>query len=320
MKKKTGILFLFMIITAIVGAFLILIISRGNGKDTGGKDARLRLVTSFYPTYIIALNLTDQIPELKLDSLTDFSAGCLHDYQLTTGDMRLLSDADLFLLNGGGMEDYLDDVIRNYPKLPMVNISEGIDMLESEEHEGEDNPHVWLDPMRYIEQISNMKEGLIRYISGREDLPAEYREDAVRRITENAENYTGKVQELDEELKALTLKLQTQGEQREVIIFHETFAYLANRIGLSIARTVEMEDEEALSAAEIADIITEVKNRNIDYLFTEEQFGASVTDRITEETSVKAYVIDSAVTGDGRADSYLNSMRKNLQTLQEAFQ
>ncbi len=320
MKKKTGILILLMLIAGLIGAFLIWGINRGNGREEGGQGAKLRLVTSFYPTYIIALNITDQIPELKVDSLTDFSAGCLHDYQLTTGDMRLLSDADLFLMNGGGMEDYIGDVIRNYPQLPMVNISEGIDMLESNEHVGEANPHVWLDPIRYIEQISQMKEGLISYLFGQEKLSADEREDIIQRITENATKYILQVKELEQELQSLTLRLQTEGKQAEVIIFHETFAYLADRVGLSIARTVEMDDEEALSAAEIADIITEVKSGQIGYLFTEAQYGASVTDRIVEETSAKAYVIDSAVTGDGSKDSYLNSMRKNLQTLQTAFQ
>ena len=320
MKKKTIILLVLMIIAGLSGAFLISILNRGTEKETGSVDAKLKLVTSFYPTYIIALNITDQIPELRVDSLTDFSAGCLHDYQLTTGDMKLLSDADLFLMNGGGMEGYIEDVVANYPELDMINISEGIDMLESDEHEGEENSHVWLDPRRYIEQVTRMKEGLIRYITERSDLPQEYRENSVQRITDNAEDYINKVKELEEELKTLIPKIQTEMEQHKVIIFHEAFAYLADRVGLTIARTVEMEGESALSAAEVADIINTVKNEGIGYLFTEEQFGASITDRIVAETSVRAYVIDSAVTGDGTKDSYLNSMRKNLSTLTNAFQ
>ncbi len=319
MKKKAIILILLMITAGIAGGFLISVLNRGNGREAGNADARLKLVTSFYPTYIMALNITDQIPELKVDSLTDFTAGCLHDYQLTTGDMKLLSDADLFLMNGGGMESYLEDVTKNYPELAMVNISEGIDMRESGEHEGEVNSHVWLDPARYIIQVNHMRDGLIQYITERSDLPQEYREDTVQRITDNAEEYISKVKELEEELKRLIPKIQTEMVQHKVIIFHEAFAYLADRVGLTIARTVEMEDESALSAAEVADIISTVKSEGIGYLFTEEQYGASITDRIVEETSAKAYVIDSAVTGDGTKDSYLEAMRKNMRTLEEAF-
>ena len=318
MKKKTVILVLLMITAAIVGGFLISAINR-DGRESGNADAKLKLVTSFYPTYIIALNITDQIPELKVDSLTDFTAGCLHDYQLTTGDMKLLSNADLFLMNGGGMESYLEDVTKNYPGLAMVNISEGIAMLESEEHEGEVNPHVWLDPSRYMLQVNLMKEGLIKYISERSDLPREYREDTIQRITDNTEEYITKLKELEKELETLIQELHSEIDEQKVIVFHEAFAYLADRVGLTIARTVEMEGDSALSAAEIADIINMVKSEGIGYLFTEEQYGDSITDRIVEETSVKSFVIDSAVTGEGTKDSYLEAMRKNMRTLEEAF-
>ena len=319
MKKKIGFLFLVMIIAAIAGVFLISALQQRNGKESGSGDSKVRLVTSFYPTYIIALNIADQIPELRVDSLTDFSAGCLHDYQLTTGDMKLLSEADLFLMNGGGMEGYIEDVVQNYPDLALISISNGIEMLDSDEHEGEANPHVWLDPSRYISQVEHMQEGLTRYLHSREDLPQNFREEAVQKLSANAEEYIGKIQELEEELEALIPMLQSGMTQQQVIIFHETFAYLADRMKLSVARTVEMEGDTAFSAAEIADIIKTVKSEGIRHLFIEEQYGASITDRIMEETEAKAYVIDSAVTGDGSRDSYLNAMKKNLRTLEEAF-
>lgn len=319
MKKKIGFLILIMIAAGIAGAFLISALQQGSGKKSGSGDEKLKLVTSFYPTYIIALNITDQIPELRVDSLTDFSAGCLHDYQLTTGDMKLLSKADLFLMNGGGMEGYIEDVVKNYPDLTLVNISNGIEMLESDEHEGEANPHVWLDPSRYISQVEHMREGLTEYLNNRDDLPQQFREETVQKLAANTEEYIGKLQELEGELEALIPKLQSGMEQQQVIVFHETFAYLADRMGLKVAHTVEMEDDTAFSAAEIADTIQTVKNEGIRYLFIEEQYGASITDRIMEETEAKAYVIDSAVTGDGSRDSYLNAMEKNLRTLEEAF-
>lgn len=331
MKKRALLLILLMIAAGTAGAFLISAMNRGNKRETGNGDLKLNFVTSFYPTYIMALNLTDQIPELKVNSLTDFTVGCLHDYQLTTGDMKLLADADLFLMNGGGMESYIEDVAKNYPELVMVNISEGIDMLDNhghehnhnhEEEDGHDhelNSHVWLDPVRYMEQAAQMKNGLILYISQRQDLPLEYKEEAIRRISDNTEQYISKVRELEEDLQALIPMISTK-EDRKVIIFHEAFAYLADRVGLTVEKTVELEEDTALSATEIADIIRTIKSEGIKYLFTEEQYGANITDRIVDETSAKAYLIDSAVTGDGSKDSYLNSMRRNLNTLKEIFQ
>jgi zinc transport system substrate-binding protein len=322
MKRKLLYLLIFMVAAGVFGATMILLINKDSGKETGKESSAINLVTSFYPTYIIGLNVVDQVPGLQLDSLTDFKAGCLHDYQLTTGDMRLLSEADVFIMNGGGMESYIEDVVKNYPELMMVNISDGVDMLDSGEKEGEPNSHVWLDPKRYILQITNFENALTQYISGRTDLSEEYKKETIQKLTANAEAYIQKVNELETELESVIQGMEGSrtAENQNVIIFHEAFAYLAERAGLTVAHTIEVEGDTALSAGEIADIISQVREEGIRYLFTEEQYGASITDRIVEETDAKAYIIDSAVTGDGTKDSYLNSMEKNLQTLKEVFE
>ncbi len=322
MRKKLIVLLACMVAAGITGTLLIAFINRNKGNDTGDGDSKLMIVTSFYPTYIIGLNIAEGIPGLLVDSLTDFSAGCLHDYQLTTGDMKLLSNADVFLMNGGGMESYMEDVVRNYPDLTILEISEGIDMLPSGEHEGEDNPHVWLDPQRYLLQIRNARDGLVHFINQQTELDSEYREDTVSKINENTEQYLEKINILEEELEALALELKGRDNKvnsDNVIIFHEAFAYLAKRVGLTVAHTVEMEGDTAFSASEIAAVIELVKKEDIGSLFTEEQYGDTITDRIAGETGAIAYQIDSAVTGEGTKDSYLKAMEKNLNTLKEAF-
>jgi zinc transport system substrate-binding protein len=322
MKRKLLYLLIIMAVAGVFGTTMILLINKNPGKETGKEVSEINLVTSFYPTYIIGMNIVDQVPGIRLESLTDFKAGCLHDYQLTTGDMRLLSDADVFIMNGGGMESYIGDVVKNYPDLSMINISEGIAMLDSGENAGEQNSHVWLDPKRYLLQIANMKDGLVQYINGRRDLSEENRSEIIQKLTDNAEAYIDKVNGLETELETVIQGIEGNraSENRSVIIFHEAFAYLAERAGLTVTHTIEVEGDTAFSAGEIAEMIRQVNEGNIRYLFTEKQYGNSITDRIVEETDAKSYVIDSAVTGDGTKDSYLHSMEKNLQTLKEVFE
>ena len=322
MKRKLLYLLAFMIAAGVIGAAMISIINKNPDKKAGKEASSINVVTSFYPTYIIGLNLLDQVPGVHLDSLTDFEAGCLHDYQLTTGDMKLLSEADAFVMNGGGMESYIEDVVKNYPNLAMINISEDIAMLDSMEEEGELNSHVWLDPKRYILQIENFKDGLSEYLNSRSDLSEEQKRDIAQKVSDNAEAYINKVNQLESELETVKKELDVNqaSENRNVIIFHEAFAYLADRLGLTVAHTIEIEADTALSAGEIADIIKLVRLEGINLLFTEEQYGASITDRIVEETGAEAYVIDSAVTGDGMKDSYLRSMEGNLKTLKAIFE
>ena len=404
MKNKLIILLSVMIIIVVLGV----VITNLNNADIKSIDKReepsIQVVTSFYPTYITALNVVNDSPEFNVKSLASYGTGCLHDYQLTAEDMKALANADIFIMNGGGMESFIEDVIKSFPHLYVINASEGINMMymdghdhdhengESNEHhhdheheeaeasddhhhdhdheeaedsnehhhdheheeaedsaehhhdheheEAEDskdhdhdhdheevsedrdhdhddihdnesvNSHVWLDPTLYVLQIENIKNGLFDYINNMEKTNAEL----VQVLEENSQSYMEKVLELNNELY---FNLTTN---EGVVIFHDAFAYLANRIGLKIAHTIEIDSDTTLSAGEIADIINIVREEGVRFLFTEAQFGISIAQRIESETDATVYVIDSAVTGDGTKDSYLNAMQNNLKVLKEAFQ
>ena len=81
------------------------------------KEDNYVVVTSFYPIYIAALNVIDDTEHVTLENLTEPTTGCLHDYQLATKDLKLLEHADLLLVNGGGMESFLDDVYTQKAKI-----------------------------------------------------------------------------------------------------------------------------------------------------------------------------------------------------------
>lgn len=66
--------------------------------------------------------------------------GCLHDYQLSSGDMRKLNQADLFIVNGGGMESFLDNALELFPDLNIIDTSEGVTKLDEPEHEHSEGP------------------------------------------------------------------------------------------------------------------------------------------------------------------------------------
>ena len=89
------------------------------------------IVTSFYPIWIMTLNLTKGLEDhVFVRNMAAPSVGCLHDYQLQTSDMKALSGADLFLVNGAGMEAFLPEITHALPNLPVVEASEGIDLLK----------------------------------------------------------------------------------------------------------------------------------------------------------------------------------------------
>lgn len=112
----------------------------GNTKNTDEADDMLTVVTSFYPMYIAALNIVDGVEGVRLENLSEPQTGCLHDFQLTPEDMKLLSTADVFVINGGGIESFMSDVAKAYPKLDVVEACEKVALL-SEDDADSDHDH-----------------------------------------------------------------------------------------------------------------------------------------------------------------------------------
>ena len=112
-------------------------------KNTDEADDMLTVVTSFYPMYIAALNIVDGVDGVdgvRLENLSEPQTGCLHDFQLTPEDMKLLSTADVFVINGGGIESFMSDVAKAYPKLDVVEACEDVALL-SEDEADSDHDH-----------------------------------------------------------------------------------------------------------------------------------------------------------------------------------
>ena len=83
-----------------------------NEKKTSGKTT---ITASFYPLYIMLMNICDGA-DVQLSLLAPSDTGYLHDYQLTTKDMQAIEKSDIIVVNGLGMEDFLDKVFET--KIP----------------------------------------------------------------------------------------------------------------------------------------------------------------------------------------------------------
>lgn len=100
------------------------------------KEGNLLVVTSFYPMYVAAENVIGDVEGVTLENLSEPQTGCLHDYQLTAADMKLLSKADVFIVNGGGIESFLSDVAESYPNLKIIQACDGIELLQAGRRNG----------------------------------------------------------------------------------------------------------------------------------------------------------------------------------------
>lgn len=257
----------------------------------------LRVVASFYPVHIAVLNVVGQAPGVSVASMATPTAGCLHDYQLTTDDMVSLATADVFVINGAGMESFLGKAMRHAPRMRVVDSGRGIERLG-------DNPHLWVSITRHMRQVEAIASGLAEVDPARAEV---YRS--------NAAAYTNRLTDLRERMRAGLRDLRT----RDIVTFHEAFPYFADEFGLNIAATIQREPGSEPTGRELARTIAVVRKSGIQALFAEPQYSKATAVTIARETGATVYTLDPLVTGPLDPDAYIDGMLRNLAELQRAL-
>jgi len=310
-----------------------------SAKNTDEADDILTVVTSFYPMYIATLNIVDGVNGVRLENLSEPQTGCLHDFQLTPEDMKLLSTADVFVINGGGIESFMSDVAKAYPKLDVVEACEDVALLSEDDadsdhdhdheadtksdsdhdhdHEadtesdsahdhdhGDENAHAWMSVPRYRTMVQTIASRLAEKDAKHAD---EY--------YANAKAYDAKLAVLEEKINSI--KSLTNGQN--IIIFHEAYAYVADDFSMNACYLLDLDEERSVSAGEIKQVIGAIKDDGVSVILAEELYGKSMGDTVSRETDVHVIYIDPLNRGEYDKDSYLYGMEHNIELIKEAF-
>ncbi len=266
-----------------------------------------RIVTSFYPVYAVTLNLVEGAENVTLLNLTEPDIGCLHDYTLTTEDLKKVSGSDLFIASGMGMESFVGKNSFGVPRLEVLDCSEDITRTLGED--GEENPHYWMNIENAIEQCDKIKRTLCRLDSGNSDV-----------YEANAQEYIAKLRTLLSEAQERISKLK----KRNIVVFDDSFAYFAEEFGLNAVQILtEGHGGASPSAGEIAKAVEYIKNNSIKYVFVQENFIDDVAYRtIINETGCTPIVIDPFTSGEINSktkNAYIDAIRKNLDALEQGL-
>ncbi len=274
------------------------------GCGGGKKKEGIQIVTSFFPMYVATINVTDGIDGVNVRNMTAPQTGCLHDYQLSVEDMKHLEDADIFVVNGGGMESFLSKVTESKKKLQVVEAAKDIPMLKDAEGP---NPHLWVGITCYIQQVKNIADQLAKADAKHADL-----------YKKNAEAYIAKLNRLKQDMHAKLDPLKN----RKIVTFHEAFPYMAQEFKLEIVDVVEREPGTEPTPQELEALIKQVKGMPVKALFAEPQYSPADAETVARETGAKIYQLDPCVTGEAKPenkDAYLKAMAKNADVLAEAL-
>ncbi len=280
------------------------------------EDGKILLVTSFYPIYIFTLNITNGIDEIKTECMAESNVGCLHDYQLLSKDAKLVSDASAFIINGAGMELFLEDIYNSHKDLPVIDSSLNVHLIEEcEEHSHNEevsdhhahnhsvNSHIWLSVNNAVIQVENICDGLIK-------LYPEYENE----LKINTESYIERLEALKESLQKESVALKG----KKIITFHEAFDYLAEDYSFIISETVTSHDGGEPSSKRLAHLSDVIKAENIKTLFVEVNSAGSAAEILKNETEAVICQLNPVTSGDKTLTSYEDIMKENMKSIVKA--
>ena len=243
-----------------------------------------------------------------------------HDFQAKPGDLTALRQAGVLVKNGLEMEGFLGKLVAaaENPQLVVIDSSRGVATLESAEHgDGHDhdgdhdhgavNPHIWLDPLRAVQQVATIRDGLIQADPSCAD--------GYRR---NAAAFTAQLKQLNSEIAS---QLEPY-RGKTFVAFHDFAPYFAQRYGLKADYLVDVPELNP-SPADLQRVAAEVKSSQLKALLSEPQEGNRSFNTLAKDLGVKVVVFDPMETATEEASrnpaTYVSVMRRNVADLRQAF-
>ena len=244
---------------------------------------------------------------ITVTRLVTESVSCLHDYALNVGQVKAAEHAELIVISGAGLEDFMADLLA---EKDTVDASAGIGLLEGchahghdheDHHHHEMDAHIWLSPENALAMVQNIYDGLCGKYPQHQDI------------------FKTNLQVLLTDIQAVRSygEAQLQGVAGTgIITFHDGFSYLAESFGLHIIKAIEEESGSEPSAAELIGIIGIVREHSMDAIFVETNGSGSAASIISAETGAAVYTLDMAMSGE----SWFEAMYHNIDTLKEALE
>ena len=276
-----------------------------NSEVSQTKDNdKLLIVTSIYPIY----DFTCKIAGDNAKVINLVPAGVEpHDFELSTGDMRLLESADMFIYNGAGMEAFVDKTLQGLSNKELVPV-EAAKNAKLIENGHITDPHTWLSIENAKAECEAVKNALI------EIDPA------------HGEAYQSNYSEYIIQLDALIEEYKSGLEgcsKKMIVVAHEAFGYMCDEFGLTQQGIEGVMADAEPDSARMKELIDICRDNDIKIIFFEELVSPKVAETIAAETGAQTMVLNpiEGLTSEQEEQNmdYIILMRENLKALQAAL-
>ncbi len=228
----------------------------------------------------------------------------VHTFEPSPETSRVVSTADLLLMNGLGLDDWVQSLLdaSTIPPENVLRLGEQIDATDNwvflqEGGSGGVDPHVWLDPAGALIYIKRIAARAVQ------DLPV-----TSSAIQSSLATAVAAIESLDTSLDTSFASITS----RKIITFHDAFGYFARAYGLEVVGVAVEAPGQDPSAQQIAELIDLITTTGVRAIFSEAQLPSKVLDQIAAETGATVLgSLYSDALGPAPADSYLGMMRAN---------
>ena len=311
--------------TGLLGLALVLVACGAprQANDSGSDGKGFKVMTTFLPITLFTRAVAGDCAEVT--ALIPPNTGP-HDFQSKPGDLAALREARVLVKNGLGMEAFLEKLVSSSgnSQLVVIDSSRGIATIDSPEEpghteaehgkeqghghaHGEVNPHIWLDPLRAVQQVENIRDGLVKADPS-----------CAEGYRRNAEAYTTQLRALNTELAGQLKPFQG----KTFVAFHDFAPYFAERFGLKAEFLVDVPEINP-SPADLQRVSEIVERTQLRALLTEPQEGNRSFNALARDLGVKISVFDPMETASEQASrdpgTYLSVMRRNVADLRQTF-
>jgi zinc transport system substrate-binding protein len=280
--------------------------------DGSGPD-RVQVVTAFYPLEFAVQEIGGS--SVQVTNLTPPGVEP-HDLELSPGQVRALTEADLVVYLGQGFQPAVEDAVTQLDESKTFDALADQELFTPAEEEASHltesigageaeaiDPHVWLDPTRMAAIAQQIETALATADPSNADAYGDRAQDLSDRLTELDDSFASGL---------------AHCKSREVVTSHAAFAYLANRYDLTQISVAGLDPESEPSPARLAAIVRIVEERGITTIFSEELAPPEIAETLSRESGAVVKVLSPLETAPASGD-YVTAMDTNLERLRAAL-
>lgn len=237
----------------------------------------LRVVTTVAPITSIAAAVGGD--RVRIDGIVPEGTNS-HTFEPPPSAAKVLSEADLVVLNGLKLEDPTRELAEANMKDGAKLLSMGDEVLAEQDYiydfsfpkdEGKPNPHLWTDPTYAIKYAEQIRAALTKIDSGGRDY-----------YDKNYQAFRTQATALADAIRADQESLD--GDARELLTYHDAYAYFAESFGWKVIGAIQPSDFAEPTPKEIATLIDQIKEQQVKAIFGSEVFPSKALEEIGKAT------------------------------------